>query len=427
MNLGFLPRRKSSSRPVRTPAAALTLVTVFAIAIIATPAAQAQTYKVLYSFTGGADGSQPQAGLTIDMAGNLYGTARGGGSDGYGAVFGLKNGGSDWAFSTLYSFRGGSDGATPAGRVALVADGTLYGTTNQGFNGGGNGCGTVFHLRPSATAPKSAPAPWNETVIYRFTCGSDGGNPQGDLTFDQLGDIYGTTWNEGGSGDGTVYELSPSANGWTVTTLYSSVNGHGVYAYGGVVFDKSGSLYGVFYSDSIFGVGYGVVYQLLPSRTGSWKEHTLHQFTGGSDGGFPVGGLIVDSFGNLYGTTTDYGSGGGGTVFELTPANSAWIFNVLYSFSPGSGDGDNPEDKLAMDAAGNLYGTAANEGLYGFGSVFKLTPSDGGWTYTSLHDFTGSDGGTPVSNVIFDANGNLYGTTLSGGSYGWGVVWQITP
>jgi len=131
--------------------------------------------------------------------------------------------------------------------------------------------------------------------------------------------------------------------------------------------------------------------------------------------------------GNLYGTTLTSGSGGGGTVFELTSTNNGWIFNTLYGFQ-GGGYYPGSWGKLLMDTAGNLYGTTYGDGLYGAGSAFKLTPSNGAWTYTSLHDFTGgSDGGNPISNLVLDANGNLYGTASYGGPYNAGVVFEITP
>ena len=150
-------------------AAGLALAIIFVLAPVATPAAQAQTFTVIHLFTGGGDGSYPKAGLTMDAAGNLYGTTYSGGG-GNGVVFKLRNSGSGWVLTPLYSFAGGNDGADPYGRVAIAQDGTLYGTTN---NGGGSdrmgyGCGTVFHLKPSPSAPKSALAPWNETVLYRL-------------------------------------------------------------------------------------------------------------------------------------------------------------------------------------------------------------------------------------------------------------------
>ena len=401
---------------------------VFTLTVVLISSAQDQTFKVLHNFTGGVDGAYPFTGLSIDTAGNLYGTTFAGAA-GYGTVFKLNHSASRWVLTTLYTFAGGKDGAGPYGRVALGQDGTLYGTTVAGGEercnySGWPGCGTVFHLRPSPVAPQSLEAPWNQTVLYRFTGGYDGAAPQGDVTFDRSGNIYGTT-NYGGKsfGLGVVYELTASEGGWTQTVLYSPQSyAEGAYFYGGVVFSRTGDLYGVFSGGGPY--GYGGAYKLSPSGS-SWAEQTIYGFTGASDGYGSVG-LILDSSGNLYGTTEYGGSGGGGTVFELSPANDGWNFNTLYSFSGGAGNG--PWDKLVMDDAGNLYGTTAGAGGYGNGSVFKLTPSNGSWTYTSLHDFTGgSDGALPISNVAFDANGNLYGTASIGGAYGDGVVWEIAP
>ena len=388
--------------------------------------AQAQTYTVIHTFTGGGDGAYPVVGLTMDAAGNLYGTAGEGGSTGNGTVFKLKHSGSGWVLIPLYSFQGGNDGSYPFGRVAIGKNGTLYGTT---ADAGGRGSGTVFHLTPSPTAPKTALVPWNETVLYRFTGGSDGAFAQDDLTFDQAGSIYGTAASGGYKGCGVVYKLTSSGGGWTQTVLYSPIcyESTGGLPYGGVIFDSSGNLDGVL---RLGGTGEGAVYQLSPSGSG-WTEQTLYTFTDGNDGDRPAGGLILDSSGNLYGTTLFGGSGGGGTVFELAPFNGGWTFNVLYGLS---GQGWGSWAKLLMDAAGNLYGTTFGDGAYGKGSVFKLTLSGGVWTYTSLHDFTdGSDGGHPYSSLVFDANGNLYGTASSGGQAapmcgdGCGVVFEITP
>ena len=397
----------------------LAITMLFLLIILALPSAQAQTYTVVHNFTGGGDGAAPEAGLTMDAAGNLYGTATGGGSTGGGTVFKLRHSGSSWVMNTLYSFQGGYDGSYPFGRVAIAKDGTLYGTT---FGGNGS-AGTVFHLTPSPTAPKTALAPWNETILYRFTGGIDGAAPEGDLTFDQAGSIYGTAAGGGPcDNEGVVYKLTSSGGGWTETVLYAPcyLPGPAGVPLGGVIFDTSGNLDGVLRFD---GYSEGSVYQLSPSGSG-WTEQTLYGFTGGNDGGNPEGGLILDSSGNLYGTTPSGGGGGGGTVWELTPFNGGWTFHTLYGLSGQGGSWG----KLLMDATGNLYGTAAGDGAYGQGAVFKLTLSGGVWTYTSLHDFTGgSDGGNPFSNLVFDANGNLYGTTFAGGVYSYGVVFEITP
>ncbi len=403
------------------------MLLILIIVLIAAPA-HGQTYQVLHSFTGGADGGRPQSGLTMDAKGNFYGTASSGGS-GYGTIFKLTREGSGWLLTPLYLFAGGNDGANPGGRVALAQDKTLFGTTYFGGSYyGGGGWGTAFHLTPSSTVPASALAPWNETVVVRFT-GSNGQYPSGDLIFDPSGNIYGTTALGGQlRALGTIYELTPYGGGWTETVLYSPSE----YCCpgGGVIFDRSGNLYGVF--GESFPSGGGAVYELSPSASG-WIEQTLYTFTGGSDGSSPAGGLIMDASGNLYGTTTAGGADQwSGTVFQLMPAHGGgWTFNLLYTF-PASGNegllGNGSYAALAMDAAGSLYGTTFGGGANRVGSVFKLTPSSGVWTYTSLHDFTGgTDGGGAYSNVVFDSSGNLYGTAEWGGAYGNGVVWEITP
>ena len=228
----------------------------------------------------------------------------------------------------------------------------------------------------------------------------------------------------GGSGDqGAVYELTPSGGGWSENVLYSFPGGasDGYFPQSGVALDNIGNLYGTTYYGGTYGAG--TVYRLTPSGSG-WAENILYNFQAGDDGGYPFGGLIFDQFGNLYAATPTGGSGGGGTVFELTPSDGNWTFSVLYSFSAGTG----PYGSLTMDAAGNLYGTTFTVGAYGYGSVFKLTFSGGGWSATDLHDFTGgSDGGNPFGNVTLKPNGKLYGTASGGGAYGLGVVWEITP
>jgi uncharacterized repeat protein (TIGR03803 family) len=266
-------------------------------------------------------------------------------------------------------------------------------------------------------------------VLHRFTGGSDGAYPfSGDLVFDKAGNLYGTA-SAGGLGCqyacGTVFELSPSMGSWTETTIYSFTGGNdGEYPAGGVIFDKAGNLYGTTQEGG--STGGGTVFELTPSGSG-WTETTLSTF--GSDGYHPQGGLIFDSSGNLYGTTVFGGPGGGGVVYELTPSNGSWVATVLYGLTGYEG----PMDSLAMDAGGNLYGTSSLTGFYGKGQVFKLAPSNGGWVFSDLHSFTGGgDGEFPIGNVVLDAGGNIYGTTFLGGlesdcTGGCGVVFKITP
>ncbi len=265
-------------------------------------------------------------------------------------------------------------------------------------------------------------ANWNSNVIFRFNS-SNGAYPQGPLTFDQAGKIYGTTIN-GGAGWGLIYSLTPSGGNWTQKVLYEMHNtGDGQYPWSGVSFDGSGNLYGVASGGGPH--GYGAVYKLTPAGSG-WTESTVHGFTyQGHDGSSPQGGLIADGLGNFFGTTV-HDSTGGGTVYELTPSGGNWTYDYLYGLTGGINLG--PYDKLVRDGAGNLYGTTFADGQYGYGSVFKLTHSSGGWTYHSLHDFTGgSDGSNPMCSLAFDSAGNLYGTASSGGASGNGVVFKIVP
>ena len=415
-------------------AAKYLVITFIALAI----SAHAQTFSVIHTFTGGADGATPMAGLTLDRAGNLYGTTLSGGNgvcgdeNDCGTVFRVMKRNSAWIFQLLHAFFGDGDGAFPSGRVIFGPDGALYGVTEDG---GGNGCfagcGTVFKITPSASLVcNSISCPWTETVLYAFSQDSEGKYPIGDLTFDPQGNIYGITMpatvsNTCGLGEsscGTVYQLAPANGGWAHNVLHIFVpiqfsNGSWVpYPAGGVVLDSGGNLYGAL---GLPAPGNGQVFKLTES-SGVWIESVIHSF-GENDGASPIGGLILDGAGNLYGTTSIGGANGGGTVFELTTSGSG--FNILYNFSGTTG----PEDTLLMDGAGNLYGTTYQEGAYGFGSVFELSPSGGGWIYTDLHDFTGGgDGANPQGSVTVDANGTLFGTA-SGGGTGYGVVWEITP
>jgi uncharacterized repeat protein (TIGR03803 family) len=412
-------------------AAALALTAALLLIIAAAPAAQAQTLTVVHNFTGVLpDGANPYAGLTIDPAGNLYGTTRSGGA-GYGMVFQLKHVNSGFLFRPLYSFAGGNDGALPEARVTIGPDGSLYGTTVIGGGPPPEGVGTVYNLKPPPAACKTALCPWRETVLFSFNQ-ADGSHPFGGVTFDQAGNLYGTA-NSGGQHDkGAVYELTPFNGGWTESTAYTFSGSDGEAPLAGVIFDNLGNLYGTTQTGGAG--GYGTVFQLVPAD-GGWTENVLYQFQNGPDGLFPAAGLIFDPSGNLYGATAYGGTGSGGTVFELTPSNGTWTYSLLYSFTGSSACG--PQGSLVMDGAGNLYGTTFCDGAHGLGSVFELSPSSGGWTYTALYDFAGArNGGYPYGSVVFDSNGNLYGTASFGGTGsdcnggsldGCGIVWEITP
>jgi uncharacterized repeat protein (TIGR03803 family) len=438
------PPESSASILLGSPRrAAFALALLCALMMIATQSVPAQSFTVLHSFTDGNDGATPNAGLTMDRADNFYGTASAGGIsetgcvNGCGVAFKLTHVHSSWVLTPIYTFLShvSGDGQAPEARVVFGPDGALYGTTPGG--GTSNlcvaGCGTVFRLTPQATACKSALCPWTETILHSFLGSPDGAFPlYGEVVFDAAGNLYGTTGAGGGGiceeyGCGTVYEISPSNGGWTENILYQFVNGSSFSPFNGVIFGSSGHLYGTTAEGG--GLGYGTVYQLT-SQDGSWSQTLLYSFRAQNDGTTPFSGLLADQSGDFYGATLYGGTGGGGTVFELSPTEGGWVYSLLYSFSGQAG----PYASVTMDAAGSLYGTTEADGAYQYGNVFKLTPSNGSWTYTSLHDFTGgADGKYPVSNVVLDTAGNLYGTASAGGvaggcgGNGCGVVWEITP
>ena len=416
---------------LRARTVGLVSLAVLATLLAFAPTAQAQTYQVLHNFIGGADETNSQSGLTIDQSGHLYGTTIGQEQciAGCGTVYQLSHQGSGWILSTIYAFRGGQDGSYPVNAVTLASDGSLYGTTSAGgVIGGcfGSGCGTVYHLQPPAAFCHNVTCPWDETVLYRFQGCPDLSSPN-QAAFDQAGNIFGATY-EGGFGcplyfgDGGIFKLSPSQGGWSYQFAYHFMGElTGCNPLGDVVVDQSENIYGTTYMCGLHGEG--AVYQVSPLGSG-WREQVLHHFgQTKTDGAEPFAGMISDTAGNLYGTTAYGGSNGSGTVFELSPANGGYTYSVLYNFSGGVGS----TSRLSMDSAGNLYGVQYGGGANNQGMVFKLTSESGGWTLTDLHDFDGSGGSYPIGQVALDANGIVYGTTNQGGAYGNGVVWEITP
>ena len=324
--------------------------------------------SVLLRFKG-MPGILPTAGLILDAGGNLYGTASGS-LGGNGMVFKLTRGANGkWNVSVLHAFTGGNDGQEPWGGLVLDAAGDLYGTTAFG---GGYGsckgyfqsyCGTVFELSP----PSTKGGKWKEKVLYRFQGESDGGNPFASLILDAAGNLYSTTAIGGAYGWGTVFALTHGSNGkWTESVLHSfDESTDGAQPFGSLIFDKIGNLYGTTYAGA--SSRFGTVFKLAP-RSGGWKETVLHVFQGGSDGGNSYSGLIFDSAGNLYGTTTGALSTGIGTVYQLAPGSGGiWAETILYSFTGDNGSGA----PLIIDSSGNLYGTAGG-GDFGFGIVFEV-------------------------------------------------------
>jgi uncharacterized repeat protein (TIGR03803 family) len=340
---------------------ALTLGALSALLLITSALAHAQIETVLYGFcaqSGCADGYHPRAGLVLDTNGNLYGTTRDGGANAMGTVFEVSPNGTETVLYSFCSQSGCTDGYHPLAGLILDKKGNLYGTT---FDGGAHDGGTVFEISPGGT----------ETVLYSFCAQpgcKDGYYPHADLVMDTSGNLYGTTQFNGAYGGGTVFRVSPSG-----------------------------------------------------------AETVLHSFCaqpGCADGYHPRAGLVLDTSGNLYGTTYDGGTNGKGTVFEVSPGGTE---TVLHSFCPqlGCKDGSHPQAGLVLDAKGNLYGTTYFGGK-GRGTVFEVSPSG---TETVLHNFTanGIDGYYPSAGLVLDGKGNLYGTTLSGGANVGGTVFQVVP
>ncbi|MGA8875336.1 MAG: choice-of-anchor tandem repeat GloVer-containing protein [Candidatus Korobacteraceae bacterium] len=396
------------------------LAVVVAIVIIGVPLAQAQTYTVLHTFTGGNDGAMPIAGLTMDAAGNFYGATYVGGTTNSGVVFKLTRAGLGWVLSPLYEFQGGEDGAGAAGGVTIGPDGALYGTTYEGGLLNCNGpCGIVYRLAPPPSACKSVSCPWTKTVLHQFgVSNGDGFQPlYGSPVFDHTGNLYGTTHLGGAYDRGTVYELTPSSGGWTENILWNFTGGNdGGQPFSSLIFDGAGNLYGTATEGGAEGAG--AAFELSPADS-EWSETVLFSFTFPGTGD-PEGGLAWDAQGNLYGATPNGGQYNYGTAFQVTPSGG-WTYKQLEYFRCCGG----PISTPTLDSAGNLYVSAA--GTEGDGAIIKLTQSQGTWISTMLHQFQGSDGAYPDGSVTLDGNGNIYGTTFEGGSDNQGVIFEITP
>jgi uncharacterized repeat protein (TIGR03803 family) len=393
------------------------------MALPAVPAAGAE--KVLHTFQGGSDGISPWGVLVRDKAGNLFGTTAGGGGGtdcfegtdyGCGTIYRI---GPKDTETVVHAFAGGCDGANPY--TGLVADksGNFYGTTSSGGTcNSDQGYGTVYRLAPDGT----------ESVVYAFTGGSDGWGPAGSLTADGKGNLYGMA-SAGGNGPGCnnigcglVFEVTPKGK---ETLLYNFQGGtDGSLPLGNVIRDAAGNLFGTTNrggGGDCGGGGCGTVFELAPDGT----ETILHAFQGGSDGELPQNGVVADGAGNLYGTTEGGGNELVGTVFEVTPAGNE---SVLYSFTRESG-GYYPGSAVIFDKAGNLLGTTEYGGGVGCkqsggcGTAFMLAP-DG--TETVLNGFgKRRQGRDPVAGLLLGPHGTLYGTTLDGGTSGYGVVFEL--
>lgn len=330
-------------------------------------------------------------------------------------------------FNVIYNFNL-QTGQSPWSGPTMDRAGNLYGTT---FNGGSSGNGIAYKLTRVG-------AGWIFTPLYSFAGGSDGAHPYAGVTIGPDGAIYGATYYGGGSGCGlgcgTVYRLAPPPTtcnstlcAWNETVLYRfNGSADGALPFAAVAFDQAGNLYGTTLSgagNGCGGNGCGIVYKLTRSGV-NWTESIVHTFTGGTDGSSPRAGITLDSAGNLYGTTTLGGNYGYGVVFQMTPSGGGWNENVLYTFTGGA-DGGSPLSGVIFDSQGNLYGGNANDGSAPC-KAYELSPSGGSWNFTLLYGFTYEQGANCARNLGFDNAGNLYGTTAGGGSYANGVVFELS-
>jgi uncharacterized repeat protein (TIGR03803 family) len=408
------------------------------ILAVAVPA-NAATEKIVYSFSGAPLGELPEASPIFDSRGNLYGTTMRGGvgpecSGGCGTVFELQPQTSgEWKETDLHSFdlNGGAYPDTP---LLLDPVGNLFGVTEVG-GGLGEAYG-LFRSRRDA---------WRFTILHKFRGNRDGQQPRAGLIRDGSGTLYGTTvgGGSGGSGGGgTAFALYPSAHGeWRETILNRfRRSDRGIAPQAPLLFDPAGNLYGttIYGGSPACANGCGTVFELVPTENGGKQKLVLHAFDG-SDGSYPDAGLVPDTKGNFFGST-DEGAlsgcfGGCGVIFEMSPnkKRGGWTFTVLHKFDVSDGGG--PEGSMVFDAAGNLYGStvvggdvAACPQQVGCGVVFELSPAQHGtWVYSVLYIFQdGTDGALPTG-VTLDANGNVFGTTIAGGVYSLGTVFEVTP
>lgn len=415
---------QNSPTPFRSQYAVPLVTFLFTLTLVA--GAQAQTVDVIHKFDVAAgEGSLPYSGLIEDAAGNFYGTTADGGAHNFGTVYRLSpNSSGGFTETILYSFKGGStDGAGPHASLFRDSAGNLYGTTvaggivastcSQGFSSF-VGCGIIFKLTPTSTGP------WTETVLHRFS-GTDGGNSFAGLIRDAAGNFYGATLGGGSTGLGVVFKLSLTSTGWKETVLHKFTGGtDGALPFlncASLALDASGNLYGSSYKGGAANAG--TVFKLIPptTTTGTWTEKILYTFKGGSDGSEPFTGVILDKSGNVYGTTTFGGTGGnnGGIVFELTAAND-YAKSVLHNFNRLTDPAEDFPNGLTFDASGNLWGMTEY-------ALFKLSPGTNGWAETFVFNWGQTPGwGTAFTPLIFDSHGVIWGTDTWGG-----LAFKVVP
>jgi uncharacterized repeat protein (TIGR03803 family) len=394
----------------------------------------AQTLNTLYSFgSPGYDGITPSAGVILGPKGELYGTTDRGGKSDFGTVYELSppaTRGGVWSETVLHSFDG-EDGAYPLAGLVMGPSGALYGVTSKSTGG----YGTAFELDP----PTDGGTHWPYTVMYQFT--EVNGNPSGGLVFGPGGSLYGTT-GTGASHSGTVYSLTLSSTDggptWTQSTLYIFPGGAGGSdPVGTLALGVNGTLFGVTtHGGRAFpsGGGSGVVFSLAPPVVpgGPWTESLLYGFNAEiGDGVQPTAGLTNTPGGVLYGTTTEGGAGGWGTVFSLSPPEvpgTPMTEAILYAFT--GLDGSESAASLVLGSNGRLFGVTELGGANGDGMVFELAPPavpNNSWIETTLHSFTGGADGWGPNGLVRGAKGVLYGTTANAGTSNHGTVFALTP
>ena len=390
----------------------ITLAVISALLVLVASPAWAQTESVLHSLGGTPDGASPYAGLAFH-GGNLFGTTYSGGLYGFGSVYELTpNGNGSWTETVIYNFCPAApsctDGQNPAFSTLLFdANGNLYGTANSG---GATGNGVVYKLSPSSGT-------WTQSVVYSFLGQPDAANPVNGLIMDGAGNLFGTAYNGGIVNNGAVFELSPTGLGTWTERVIANVNS----LFGGLVMDASGN---------IFGTAYTSVYELVPNGTGGWAKLTIFTFDptlATQEGSHPNGTLILDSKGNLYGTTMVGGKNNFGVVYRLTKGTTGtYTEKVLCNFGANSSQ---PFAGVVMDSSGNLYGTTQTGGKNGAGAVYELllNPSTGVYAQKILQTFVGTNGAAPYAGVILDSQNYLYGTTSYGGSSGKGAIIEVNP
>jgi uncharacterized repeat protein (TIGR03803 family) len=383
------------------------------------------TQNLIHTFSGGSDGGFPYGRLTVDQSGNIYGTAEEGGTTNRGVVFEFSpSTGNTYTEKILHNFSaGGNDGWEPSAALIFDSAGNLYSTTD---NGGApkcsktGGCGTVFELSPSSGGQ------WTEQILYTFGDAEAFDVTPQDILFDSTGNIYGTTFEGGGElCCGSVFKLTQSSGHWTGTILYTftGLNREGYYPNNDIVLGPSGQIYGTTQYGGPTGAN-GTVFELTPNGTG-YTQSTMYGFPF-ADGNRPETGLVADASGNFYGSTLLGGGANVGSVFKLTPSGKE---SLLYSFSGTSDNGNNSvfPSSLLLDAAANLYAAAEETGTKQYGSVFELSPAaHGTYTEKNLDNLSGVID-HPLGNLIFDKSGNLYGTAVDGGTNGFGAVFELTP